>query len=95
MQNPYDIPEDPEAPIPQQDTIPLEGDALPSYQNVTAEPGSANGRFGRWRGWIEKRAGERYLDRHERVWFIPERVIDLTVHAEACPKLSVHPCRYQ
>ncbi|KAG1752453.1 uncharacterized protein EDB91DRAFT_1102685 [Suillus paluster] len=34
---------------------------LPTYNDVTAQSGP-NSRFGRWRGWIEKRAAERYAD---------------------------------
>ncbi|KAG6331375.1 hypothetical protein ID866_7713 [Astraeus odoratus] len=33
---------------------------LPTYDDVVAQ--SPNSRFGRWRGWIEKRAAERYAD---------------------------------
>ncbi|KAG0703899.1 hypothetical protein DFH29DRAFT_1040426 [Suillus ampliporus] len=34
---------------------------LPTYNDVAAQSGP-NSRFGRWRGWIEKRAAERYAD---------------------------------
>ncbi|KAI9574412.1 hypothetical protein HD554DRAFT_2010541 [Boletus coccyginus] len=34
---------------------------LPTYDDLAAQH-SPNSRFGRWRGWIEKRAAERYAD---------------------------------
>ncbi|KAF9226775.1 hypothetical protein BS17DRAFT_776114 [Gyrodon lividus] len=34
---------------------------LPTYDDLAAQS-SPNSRFGRWRGWIEKRAAERYAD---------------------------------
>ncbi|EGN92045.1 hypothetical protein SERLA73DRAFT_173171 [Serpula lacrymans var. lacrymans S7.3] len=37
------------------------GDDLPTYDDLAAQSGP-NSRFGRWRGWIEKRAAERYAD---------------------------------
>ncbi|KAK7696205.1 hypothetical protein QCA50_000858 [Cerrena zonata] len=37
------------------------GDELPTYDDL-AEQNGPNSRFGRWRGWIEKRAAERYAD---------------------------------
>ncbi|GAW04436.1 hypothetical protein LENED_006225 [Lentinula edodes] len=48
---------------------------LPTYDDLAAQNGP-NSRFGRWRGWIEKRAAERYTDisreersrRRERGW---------------------------
>ncbi|KAH7914438.1 hypothetical protein BJ138DRAFT_1000224 [Hygrophoropsis aurantiaca] len=48
---------------------------LPTYDDLAAHSGP-NSRFGRWRGWIEKRAAERYADvsteefqrRRERGW---------------------------
>ncbi|KII94654.1 hypothetical protein PLICRDRAFT_187014 [Plicaturopsis crispa FD-325 SS-3] len=51
------------------------GDDLPTYDDLAAQSGP-NSRFGRWRGWIEKRAAERYADvtpderqrRRERGW---------------------------
>ncbi|TDL29387.1 hypothetical protein BD410DRAFT_779787 [Rickenella mellea] len=51
------------------------GDDLPSYEQLSAQKGP-NSRFGRWRGWVEKRAAERYQDitpeertrRRERGW---------------------------
>ncbi|KAJ8087038.1 hypothetical protein AAF712_002609 [Marasmius tenuissimus] len=36
-------------------------DDLPTYDDLVAQNGP-NSRFGRWRGWIEKRAAERYYD---------------------------------
>ncbi|KAG9317715.1 hypothetical protein JVU11DRAFT_1929 [Chiua virens] len=33
---------------------------LPTYDDLAAQHSSPNSRFGRWRGWIEKRAAERY-----------------------------------
>ncbi|KAG7097401.1 hypothetical protein E1B28_004751 [Marasmius oreades] len=36
-------------------------DDLPTYDDLVAQTGP-NSRFGRWRGWIEKRAAERYND---------------------------------
>ncbi|KAF9266251.1 hypothetical protein L218DRAFT_956618 [Marasmius fiardii PR-910] len=50
-------------------------DDLPTYDDLVAQNGP-NSRFGRWRGWIEKRAAERYNDitpeerqrRRERGW---------------------------
>ncbi|KAF7302284.1 hypothetical protein MIND_00795700 [Mycena indigotica] len=44
----------------EQDRAPAaSGDALPTYDDLAAQEGP-NSRFGRWRGWIEKRAAERY-----------------------------------
>ncbi|CAL1700203.1 unnamed protein product [Somion occarium] len=37
------------------------GDDLPTYDDLAVQNGP-NSRFGRWRGWIEKRAAERYAD---------------------------------
>ncbi|KAI0092397.1 hypothetical protein BDY19DRAFT_924063 [Irpex rosettiformis] len=37
------------------------GDDLPTYEDLAAQNGP-NSRFGRWKGWIEKRAAERYAD---------------------------------
>ncbi|KAJ3487299.1 hypothetical protein NLJ89_g11728 [Agrocybe chaxingu] len=37
------------------------GDELPTYDDLANQNGP-NSRFGRWRGWIEKRAAERYAD---------------------------------
>ncbi|KIY70389.1 hypothetical protein CYLTODRAFT_371136 [Cylindrobasidium torrendii FP15055 ss-10] len=37
------------------------GNDLPTYDDLAAQNGP-NSRFGRWRGWIEKRAAERYAD---------------------------------
>ncbi|OAX43237.1 hypothetical protein K503DRAFT_731961 [Rhizopogon vinicolor AM-OR11-026] len=34
---------------------------LPTYNDIAAQSGP-NSRFGRWRGWIEKRAAERYAE---------------------------------
>ncbi|KAJ7034134.1 hypothetical protein C8F04DRAFT_1102359 [Mycena alexandri] len=65
-----------EKPI-EQDRFPptLVDDDLPTYDDLAAQEGP-NSRFGRWRGWIEKRAAERYLTitpeerarRRERGW---------------------------
>lgn len=44
------------------------GPDLPNYDQAGQEEldaGRSAGRFGRWRGWIEKRAGERYLDEEQ------------------------------
>lgn len=38
-----------------------EGDSLPTYENL-AQAHGPNSRFGRWKGWVEKRAAERYAD---------------------------------
>ncbi|KAI0751063.1 hypothetical protein C8Q80DRAFT_548731 [Daedaleopsis nitida] len=46
-------------PQPEQDQS--GGDGLPTYDDLAAQHGP-NSRFGRWRGWIEKRAAERYND---------------------------------
>ncbi|KIK53283.1 hypothetical protein GYMLUDRAFT_179163 [Collybiopsis luxurians FD-317 M1] len=60
----------------EQDTgDPTNTDGLPTYEDLAAQNGP-NSRFGRWRGWIEKRAAERYADisseermrRRERGW---------------------------
>ncbi|KAJ7784135.1 hypothetical protein B0H16DRAFT_1491435 [Mycena metata] len=61
----------------EQDRLPptLGEDDLPTYDDLAAQEGP-NSRFGRWRGWIEKRAAERYLTitpeerarRRERGW---------------------------
>ncbi|KAF8969394.1 hypothetical protein BDZ97DRAFT_1795374 [Flammula alnicola] len=53
------------------------GNELPTYDDLANQNGP-NSRFGRWRGWIEKRAAERYADitpeersrRRERGWDI-------------------------
>ncbi|KDQ64147.1 hypothetical protein JAAARDRAFT_144624 [Jaapia argillacea MUCL 33604] len=44
------------------------GDDLPTYDDLAAKSGP-NSRFGRWKGWVEKRAAERYADvtREDRV----------------------------
>ncbi|KAF9025885.1 hypothetical protein BDZ89DRAFT_1102201 [Hymenopellis radicata] len=61
---------------PERDNGPEDGgDDLPTYDDLAAQHGP-NSRFGRWRGWIEKRAAERYTDitpaerrrRRERGW---------------------------
>ncbi|KAJ7621514.1 hypothetical protein DFH06DRAFT_1285551 [Mycena polygramma] len=61
----------------EQDRLPssMGEDDLPTYDDLAAQEGP-NSRFGRWRGWIEKRAAERYLTitpeerarRRERGW---------------------------
>ncbi|ETW84114.1 hypothetical protein HETIRDRAFT_381493 [Heterobasidion irregulare TC 32-1] len=38
------------------------GDALPTYDDLAEKHGPNSRSFGRWRGWIEKRAAERYAD---------------------------------
>ncbi|EJD01378.1 uncharacterized protein FOMMEDRAFT_111155 [Fomitiporia mediterranea MF3/22] len=51
------------------------GDGLPTYEDLAAQKGP-NSRFGRWKGWVEKRAAERFADitpeerarRRERGW---------------------------
>ncbi|RDB20203.1 hypothetical protein Hypma_012918 [Hypsizygus marmoreus] len=61
--------------IEQDHDAPNGTDELPTYDDLAAQNGP-NSRFGRWRGWIEKRAAERYLDvspeerarRRERGW---------------------------
>lgn len=61
--------------IEQDSGIPDGQDDLPTYDDLAAQNGP-NSRFGRWRGWIEKRAAERYVDvtpqerarRRERGW---------------------------
>ncbi|KAJ7265399.1 hypothetical protein B0H12DRAFT_1179995 [Mycena haematopus] len=68
----------------EQDRPTLDGDDLPTYDDLAAQEGPNSRRvfflrryrFGRWRGWIEKRAAERYLmitpeerqRRRERGW---------------------------
>ncbi|KAF9498711.1 hypothetical protein BDN71DRAFT_353746 [Pleurotus eryngii] len=47
--------------IEQDNAPPPGGDDLPTYDDLAAQNGP-NSRFGRWRGWIEKRAAERYND---------------------------------
>ncbi|GLB34184.1 hypothetical protein LshimejAT787_0110680 [Lyophyllum shimeji] len=47
--------------IEQDSSAPNGQDGLPTYDDLAAQHGP-NSRFGRWRGWIEKRAAERYLD---------------------------------
>ncbi|TFK28919.1 hypothetical protein FA15DRAFT_691415 [Coprinopsis marcescibilis] len=47
--------------VEQDPSAPTDGDELPSYDDLAAQNGP-NSRFGRWRGWIEKRAAERYAD---------------------------------
>ncbi|KAG8885898.1 hypothetical protein FRB97_009060 [Tulasnella sp. 331] len=37
-------------------------DGLPTYAQASAEDGPSAARWNRWRGWIEKRAAERYAD---------------------------------
>ncbi|KAF6761980.1 hypothetical protein DFP72DRAFT_877649 [Ephemerocybe angulata] len=61
--------------IEQDQDAPPGDDELPTYDDLAAQNGP-NSRFGRWRGWIEKRAAERYVDitpqerqrRKERGW---------------------------
>ncbi|KAJ7461981.1 hypothetical protein FB451DRAFT_1140016 [Mycena latifolia] len=61
--------------IEQDRDLPIGDDDLPTYDDLAAQAGP-NSRFGRWRGWIEKRAAERYLTitpeerarRRERGW---------------------------
>ncbi|KAF5393039.1 hypothetical protein D9757_001129 [Collybiopsis confluens] len=61
--------------IEQDSGDPTSADGLPTYKDLAAQNGP-NSRFGRWRGWIEKRAAERYNDitseervrRRERGW---------------------------
>lgn len=61
--------------IEQDRDAPGGGQELPTYDDLVAQNGP-NSRFGRWRGWIEKRAAERYADvspeervrRRERGW---------------------------
>lgn len=72
--NPFDVPR---GIIEQDQNAPAGGgsDDLPSYDDLAAQNGP-NSRFGRWRGWIEKRAAERYAEitpeerqrRKERGW---------------------------
>ncbi|KAJ7506648.1 hypothetical protein B0H11DRAFT_238508 [Mycena galericulata] len=67
--------------IEQDRDLPLDGDDLPTYDDLAAQQGP-NSRFGRWRGWIEKRAAERYMTitpeerarRRERGWGNEEMV---------------------
>ncbi|RXW25804.1 hypothetical protein EST38_g31 [Candolleomyces aberdarensis] len=69
-----------EHPYVERDNAAASGDdGLPSYDDLAAQNGP-NSRFGRWKGWIEKRALERYTDitpeerrrRRERGWDLPE-----------------------
>ncbi|KAF8806229.1 hypothetical protein BYT27DRAFT_7102540 [Phlegmacium glaucopus] len=61
--------------IEQDPILPPAGNELPTYDDLTQQNGP-NSRFGRWKGWIEKRAAERYADitpeeqrrRRERGW---------------------------
>ncbi|KAJ6532275.1 hypothetical protein DFH09DRAFT_1284701 [Mycena vulgaris] len=61
--------------IEQDRNLPIGADDLPTYDDLAAQEGP-NSRFGRWRGWIEKRAAERYIAitpeerarRRERGW---------------------------
>ncbi|THU91878.1 hypothetical protein K435DRAFT_758637 [Dendrothele bispora CBS 962.96] len=61
--------------VEQDPSGPANGGELPTYDDLIAQNGP-NSRFGRWRGWIEKRAAERYMDitpeermrRRERGW---------------------------
>ncbi|KAJ7181607.1 hypothetical protein C8R43DRAFT_969634 [Mycena crocata] len=61
--------------IEQDRDLPIGEDDLPTYDDLAAQEGP-NSRFGRWRGWIEKRAAERYMTitpeerarRRERGW---------------------------
>ncbi|KAI0698561.1 hypothetical protein BC835DRAFT_1268782 [Cytidiella melzeri] len=46
-------------PVPEVDQ--QGGDDLPTYEDLAVQNGP-NSRFGRWKGWIEKRAAERYAD---------------------------------
>ncbi|KAF8076773.1 hypothetical protein FPV67DRAFT_1605191 [Lyophyllum atratum] len=69
--------------VEQDSSAPNGQDELPTYDDLAAQNGpnsrpvpSSKRAFGRWRGWIEKRAAERYLDvssaerarRRERGW---------------------------
>ncbi|KAL0950093.1 hypothetical protein HGRIS_010094 [Hohenbuehelia grisea] len=66
--------------VEQDQSPPPPGDDLPTYDDLAAQNGP-NSRFGRWRGWIEKRAAERYADsspgerarRRERGWDFDDR----------------------
>ncbi|XP_006456699.1 hypothetical protein AGABI2DRAFT_211754, partial [Agaricus bisporus var. bisporus H97] len=59
---------------------PSGGNELPTYDDLAQQNGP-NSRFGRWKGWIEKRAAERYNDitpeererRRERGWDLAPR----------------------
>ncbi|KAF9450172.1 hypothetical protein P691DRAFT_726586 [Macrolepiota fuliginosa MF-IS2] len=61
--------------VEQDNKRPSGGGELPTYDDLVEQNGP-NSRFGRWRGWIEKRAAERYHDitpeererRRERGW---------------------------
>lgn len=61
------------ADYPEQDEV--GGGGLPTYEDLAAQKGP-NSRFGRWKGWVEKRAAERFVDltpeerarRRERGW---------------------------
>ncbi|KAG9014947.1 hypothetical protein FRB94_007019 [Tulasnella sp. JGI-2019a] len=44
------------------DSIDDANDGLPTYAQASAEDGPSAARWNRWRGWIEKRAAERYAD---------------------------------
>ncbi|KAG7447645.1 uncharacterized protein BT62DRAFT_930663 [Guyanagaster necrorhizus] len=65
----------PQYHVEQDDDVQGQGDQLPTYDDLAAQHGP-NSRFGRWRGWVEKRAAERYMDitpeerarRRERGW---------------------------
>ncbi|KZT29428.1 hypothetical protein NEOLEDRAFT_1166915 [Neolentinus lepideus HHB14362 ss-1] len=49
------------APEQDQEGTTQTGDELPTYDDLAAASGP-NSRFGRWKGWVEKRAAERYAD---------------------------------
>ncbi|KAH8834522.1 hypothetical protein DL96DRAFT_1694545 [Flagelloscypha sp. PMI_526] len=73
------------------------GDELPTYDDL-AEQGGPNSRFGRWRGWIEKRAAERYADitpqirqqRRERGWGNDEPQLQGPEIINAPPTPTIH-----
>ncbi|KAH8118401.1 hypothetical protein DFH11DRAFT_1567213 [Phellopilus nigrolimitatus] len=80
---------------PEQDDV--GGDGLPTYEDLAAQKGP-NSRFGRWKGWVEKRAAERYLDitpeerarRRERGWGDDSYEVAGS-NSQEQPAPSIHP----
>ncbi|KAK0207002.1 hypothetical protein DFS33DRAFT_1255800 [Desarmillaria ectypa] len=80
--------------VEQDDKVKGGGDELPTYDDLAAQNGpNSRHAFGRWRGWVEKRAAERYLDitpeerarRRERGWGNDE--LDETSHSSGLPNV--------
>ncbi|KIM46555.1 hypothetical protein M413DRAFT_441642 [Hebeloma cylindrosporum] len=84
--------------VEQDPSGPPSGNELPTYDDLANQNGP-NSRFGRWRGWIEKRAAERYADitpeernrRRERGWGNPSQEDMDVSSANVFPSIVNHP----